>query len=449
MCQFILEPCGYYDAQVRQAVVDAGYLVQRGWQVPPVENTFSSWGADGAYQRVMYSYDTWAWGWYYGTAAQLQEANSSFDTAYASGGIYHLVDHPWTGLWWAGSNLNLHVNYISNRLDVWYPSFGELYLYHFVHERGMVSVFPVGGAPSPTVTLPASPTAAVTSGPTATPTATMTPTPGFTSTPTLNPTATAVPSGNFSLWNDTVIPVITAVNEPTPVELGVKFRSDVDGYITGIRFYKGVTNTGIHTGHLWTNTGVLLAQATFTNETASGWQQVSFDVPVAITANTVYVASYFAPSGNFAMNRPGFVSGFYNAPLYAFASSEVSVGNGVYTYTPNSFPDGSYEASNYWVDVVFTISTSQPTATSTPTSAPLPTSTPTLAATSFPLQLQPCPLRRHPHQPLPWLPPCCQHQHQRLHRLLPRLPTFTPTLVPTATASPDVGRRILSISKRD
>ena len=36
------------------------------------------------------------------------------------------------------------------------------------------------------------------------------------------------------------------------VELGVKFRSDVAGYITGIRFYKGAGNTGTHVGHLWT-----------------------------------------------------------------------------------------------------------------------------------------------------------------------------------------------------
>ena len=36
------------------------------------------------------------------------------------------------------------------------------------------------------------------------------------------------------------------------VELGVKFRADVNGYITGIRFYKGSTNTGTHVGSLWT-----------------------------------------------------------------------------------------------------------------------------------------------------------------------------------------------------
>jgi len=47
----------------------------------------------------------------------------------------------------------------------------------------------------------------------------------------------------------------------------VSFKSDVNGYITGIRFYKGVNNTGTHLGHLWSSAGTLLASATFTGET--------------------------------------------------------------------------------------------------------------------------------------------------------------------------------------
>ena len=58
---------------------------------------------------------------------------------------------------------------------------------------------------------------------------------------------------------------------PTPdtaaVELGVKFRSDVDGYVTGVRFYKGTGNTGTHVGHLWSATGTNLGTVTFTGET--------------------------------------------------------------------------------------------------------------------------------------------------------------------------------------
>ena len=87
------------------------------------------------------------------------------------------------------------------------------------------------------------------------------------------------------------------------VEVGVKFRSDVAGTINGIRFYKATANTGTHVGSLWTAAGTLLAQATFSGESASGWQQVTFSSPVAIQPNTTYVAAYFAPNGHYSATR--------------------------------------------------------------------------------------------------------------------------------------------------
>ena len=49
--------------------------------------------------------------------------------------------------------------------------------------------------------------------------------------------------------------------------------------------------------------GQLLARATFTGETASGWQQVTFSSPVIVNPNTTYVASYFAPAGHYSADR--------------------------------------------------------------------------------------------------------------------------------------------------
>ena len=60
------------------------------------------------------------------------------------------------------------------------------------------------------------------------------------------------------------------------VEVGVEFRSDIDGYVTAIRFYKAAGNTGTHVGNLWDATGTRLATATFTGESASGWQQLTW-----------------------------------------------------------------------------------------------------------------------------------------------------------------------------
>ena len=93
--------------------------------------------------------------------------------------------------------------------------------------------------------------------------------------------------------------------------------------------------------------------------TGSGWKQVNFPAPVAITANTVYVASYHAPNGNYAAtNSPEFsTAGVDNGPVHLLRDG-VSGGNGVYAYSASStFPTNTYNGSNYWVDVAFTTST--------------------------------------------------------------------------------------------
>ena len=129
-------------------------------------------------------------------------------------------------------------------------------------------------------------------------------------TPSAGVTVT-IGSGNqscpCSIWGTAATPARAAETSDTgPLEVGVKFRSSAAGRITGVRFYKGATNTGTHVGHLWTGTGTLLATATFTNETATGWQEVAFSSPVTITAGTTYVASYYAPRGNYAVNEDYF-----------------------------------------------------------------------------------------------------------------------------------------------
>ncbi|MEP6754694.1 MAG: DUF4082 domain-containing protein, partial [Chthonomonadales bacterium] len=138
------------------------------------------------------------------------------------------------------------------------------------------------------------------------------------------------------------------------IEVGAKFQSDTGGYITGIRFYKSAANTGIHRGNLWSSTGTLLATATFTNESNSGWQQVFFDSPVLITANTTYVASYFAPAGRYSGDAGFFTNaGVDTPPLHALANG-VDGANGIYLYGSSStFPTNSGNGANYWVDVIY------------------------------------------------------------------------------------------------
>jgi hypothetical protein len=153
-----------------------------------------------------------------------------------------------------------------------------------------------------------------------------------------------------------MVPAVVDIGSDSPVELGVSFKSDVSGYITGIRFYKSAANTGAHVGNLWSNTGTLLATATFTGESAAGWQQVNFSSPVAITANAVYVASYHVNGGHYSANWDYFASsGMDNAPLHAPASGS-GTPNGRYVYGSSSaFPTrASFFSRNFWVDVLFT-----------------------------------------------------------------------------------------------
>ena len=183
-------------------------------------------------------------------------------------------------------------------------------------------------------------------------------------TTSAGPVLPTCPCGAFG---PSATPANASVADPNSVELGVRFKSDIDGYISGIRFYKGAANTGTHVGSLWTSSGVRLASATFTAETATGWQQVNFAAPVAVTANTVYVASYFAPNGNYAGDGGYFASaGVDNAPIHLLRDG-VGGNNGLYNYGATStFPTASYNATNYWVDVAFSASVSGPADTTPP-----------------------------------------------------------------------------------
>ncbi|HXT31510.1 MAG TPA: N,N-dimethylformamidase beta subunit family domain-containing protein, partial [Vicinamibacterales bacterium] len=156
-----------------------------------------------------------------------------------------------------------------------------------------------------------------------------------------------------SLWKPSAAPVVSSASDANPVELGLKFYSDTDGFITGVRFYKGPANNSTHVGSLWTSTGTLLASVVFSGESATGWQQALFANPVAITANTTYVISYHTNVGGYAADG-GYLAttGVDSPPLHA-ATSAVSGGNGLFAYGATQFPTQTFNATNYWVDVVF------------------------------------------------------------------------------------------------
>jgi hypothetical protein len=153
-----------------------------------------------------------------------------------------------------------------------------------------------------------------------------------------------------SFWsNSGTTPGTPEVTDDTAsVTLGLKFYSDVPGSVTAVRFYKGPHNIGKHVGNLWSSTGTKLAAVTFSGETASGWQQVNFSSPISIAANTTYVISYLASKGYYADDQYYSWSAVNAAPLHVSGSSP-----GLYAYGSGTFPNGAWNSSNYFVDLVF------------------------------------------------------------------------------------------------
>lgn len=171
-----------------------------------------------------------------------------------------------------------------------------------------------------------------------------------------------------SVFNPTATPALVNQNDSQPIELGMKFQADTAGTITGVRFYKGSSDTGTHTGTLWSSSGANLGTVNFSSETASGWQQANFSTPIAVTANATYVVSYYSSAGYYTATSNGFATAVDNTPLHGLASSS-SGGNGLYRYGSTGFPTSSFNATNYYVDVVFmndnAPDTTPPTVTST------------------------------------------------------------------------------------
>lgn len=160
------------------------------------------------------------------------------------------------------------------------------------------------------------------------------------------------PPTAYSIFNSVGTPASNG-NDGTGIEVGMKFQTTQDGLITGIRYYKQSGITGTRKGHIWTATGTMLVEATFSNETTSGWQELIFSSPVSVKGNTTYIVSYHSSSGDYVYSSNYFTSAVTSGPLKALADGEDG-GNGLYSYSATSVaPTSTYNASNYWVDAIF------------------------------------------------------------------------------------------------
>ena len=148
-----------------------------------------------------------------------------------------------------------------------------------------------------------------------------------------------------SIFAADAVPANVNWDDPATVQVGTRFSTSVAGTVSTIRFYKGPTNTGTHTGYLWTATGTLLATVSFTGETASGWQLATLSAPVAIAAGTEYRVGLLSTSGRYAVDLNGLAAATTSGSLSTPANG------GGYVYGSGFMSNTS--THNYWVDVGF------------------------------------------------------------------------------------------------
>jgi hypothetical protein len=161
-----------------------------------------------------------------------------------------------------------------------------------------------------------------------------------------------VPAGSVSIFTNQVPSGQTENDGVGGIELGLRFRSDIPGYVKGVRFYKTSGNSGTHTGQLYSFDGTLMASAVFVNETDSGWQTILFSSAIPIQANTTYIAACYSSLGNYISTHDGLDIAITNGPLTALADGADGT-NGLYKYSATpAFPGTGFMSSNYWVDIV-------------------------------------------------------------------------------------------------
>ena len=187
-----------------------------------------------------------------------------------------------------------------------------------------------------------------------------------------------------------VVPKTPAANDAADYELGLRFTPTADGFVNGVRFYKGTGNTGTHVGSLWSTSGQKLASVTFSNESATGWQSATFSTPVAVTAGTTYIVSYSAPAGHYAVQADALRAGPIEADPFEVAGGFGAAPAGVYAGA-GRFPDNSSRnAAHYFVDALFTTTDASPLIAMNqwplPDSSSVPTTTTVSARYSKPLQ---------------------------------------------------------------
>jgi hypothetical protein len=135
-----IEPFGSWDATVTQKLGEYHYLSDRS---TGSSTSFATWSSTyGVYNRIGVAVSA--------DGMTASAMNTQFDNVYAAGGIHHIFLHPRNHDWTSGPIVQ-HLSYIANRSDVWYVGFGQLYAYHYMEERNVITHSALSGNIPPTL----------------------------------------------------------------------------------------------------------------------------------------------------------------------------------------------------------------------------------------------------------------------------------------------------------
>jgi hypothetical protein len=128
-------PYGETSAEIEEVVTRTGYLNDRvvGFQT----GRYAAW--DTSAGRFRYDGTTKEMGPPWGTTDAVV-LNAAFDSRIAQNLIYHLLIHPYTinaTDEWNKPYFSEHLSHISNRTDLWYTTFGHLYVYRLLGDSSI------------------------------------------------------------------------------------------------------------------------------------------------------------------------------------------------------------------------------------------------------------------------------------------------------------------------
>ena len=135
---------------------------------------------------------------------------------------------------------------------------------------------------------------------------------------------------------------------------GMRWRSDVDGVVTGLKYYRtAATGTNV-SGALWElNTFTTLGTVDFEDETV-GWKIVEFEEPIPINAEEHYTVSVFSLGGGFPTALNYFDDEIVVGHITAIEDGVSGIPNGLYNSdSVQSYPSLGFMSLCFFADFLF------------------------------------------------------------------------------------------------